>query len=142
MKEKSKFHNLLRWIPRIIGYGAMLALTWFWAFWSFGEMYHEGWWGPWYNRILYLIPAGIALVLTLLVVYFPKIGPWITIGFGVAATVFFWGDDLFSRTFEWQQLGGLLIIGGGFFLFGALFLNEARYRKKRQAAGWIPASQW
>jgi hypothetical protein len=44
-------------IPGYIVVGLLIALTTFWTYWSTGEAYFEGWWGDWYNPLVYLLPA-------------------------------------------------------------------------------------
>lgn len=57
----NRFWNRL---PGIIAVTVVTLVTTFWAFWGTGEMYHEGWWGAWYNPLLYLIPGTLFLMLT------------------------------------------------------------------------------
>ena len=142
MKEERRFRKSLSWVPTVVGYSAMFLMTWFWGYWSIGEMYHEGWWGAWYIRLLYLIPMTLFLSLTLVVLYFPKVGAWITIGVGIVATAFFWGDEILSGDFSLQNLAGFLPIGGGLVLFGFLFFYEARRRKQRSETDWKAPTQW
>ena len=140
METENRINKILRWAPTVIGYSAMYIMTWFWSFWSIGEMYHEGWWGAWYNRAFYLIPMILFVGLTLIVLYFPKTGAWITIGFGILLTGFFWGDEILSGDFSLQNLAGFLPIGGGLVLFGFLFFAESKRRKRRAETGWVPSS--
>jgi hypothetical protein len=67
----------------------MLVFTALAAYWGAGEMYHEGWWGQWYNPLVYLIPVGIFLTLTLVSLRWPKIGGGVIIVFAIAAGLFF-----------------------------------------------------
>ncbi|HKJ27694.1 MAG TPA: hypothetical protein VJ965_08655, partial [Anaerolineales bacterium] len=67
----------------------MLVFTWIAAYWSIGELYHEGWWGRWYNPAAYLIPVSIFLGLTLAAIRWPKVGGGIIIAFGIFAGFFF-----------------------------------------------------
>ena len=51
------------------GYLAIVLLavaTTLWTFWGVGEMYYEGWWGAWTNRLPYLVPVAICWAFALL----------------------------------------------------------------------------
>ena len=52
-------------------------------------MYHEGWWGPFYNRLLYLIPGTAFLALTLVGIRWPRAGGWLIIVIGGLFTISF-----------------------------------------------------
>jgi hypothetical protein len=58
------------WIGKIL----LIIITSFWCYWSVGEMYHQGWWGPFYNRLIYLIPGTAFLALTLVGIRWPRVG--------------------------------------------------------------------
>ena len=40
--------------PGRVANALLIALTSLWCFWSIGEMYHEGWWGNLFNKLIYL----------------------------------------------------------------------------------------
>ena len=52
-------------------------------------MYHEGWWGPFHIRLIYLIPGTAFLLLTLIGIKWPQRGGWLIIVFGGLFTIFF-----------------------------------------------------
>jgi len=56
MRRDRSARRLTGWLAT-----ALLALaTTLWTFWGVGEMYYEGWWGAWTNRLPYLlISAGV-----------------------------------------------------------------------------------
>lgn len=65
------------WKRRVLtGHSAGIALlvTGFWVYWGTAEMVHEGWWWAWYNRVFYLIPGGVFLVMTLLALCLVRAG--------------------------------------------------------------------
>ena len=106
--------------------GIMILITTFWTYWSVGEMYHEGWWGPFYILLLYLIPGTAFLVLTLVAIKWPKIGGWLIIIFG-AAVIFLFLDVSFvdgKISIEREPIG--FIISLPLITLGFLFLVEAR----------------
>jgi len=115
------------WVARSI----IIIITTFWTYWSIGEMYHEGWWGPFYIQLLYLIPGTAFLILTLVAIKWPKAGAWLIIVFGVAV-VFLFLDVSFvdgKLTIERELTG--LIISIPLVTLGILFLVEARNEKRR-----------
>lgn len=67
----------------------MIAMTALWTFWGTAEMFHEGWFGAWTNRLPYLVPILITLVPTVLCFRWPVIGGVLLIIIGVAAAGFF-----------------------------------------------------
>ena len=83
MKEnKNRFPG---WIAKTL----MMAFTWLVTYWSSGEMYHEGWWGSWFQPLVYMIPLVIFVALTLSALRWPKVGGSIIIVFGIFAGFFF-----------------------------------------------------
>lgn len=113
------------YIPGYIGVLIMTLLISLWTFWAAGEMYYEGWWGAWYNRLPYWGASIILLVLTLIAIKWSKIGGWILIILGTG--FFIW----------WMSLGGFalnrflvaFLLAGLAGLVGFLFLLESRFKK-------------
>jgi hypothetical protein len=126
------------WIAKFI----LIVITSFWCYWSVAEMYHEGWWGPFYTRLYYLVPGMAFLLLTLVGIKWPRIGGWLIIVIGGLFTVFFM-DICFvdGKITMDRDLTGSLISGPLVFL-GALLLVEARNQKRRIAQGWTPRPEW
>ena len=73
-------------LPGYAGTGMLILVTSLWTFWGVGEMYYEGWWGVWSNRLPYLVPTLVCLALTLSVLTWPRIGGWLIIAVGGAFT--------------------------------------------------------
>ena len=67
----------------------MIGLTTLWTLWGAGEMYHEGWWGAWYNRLPYLVPIAATLLPTLLALRWPIAGGLLIFAVGAFAFFFF-----------------------------------------------------
>lgn len=138
MTKKSNADRLPGWIAQ----GLLIAITAAWCYWSFGEMYHEGWWGAFYHKLVYLIPAAGFLLLTLLGIKWPKVGGWLIIVCGGAFTVFFMDIRIVDgRLTMHNDLIGFLV-SGPLVLLGVLLLVEARSRRKRLSAGLQLAPQW
>jgi len=128
---------------RTAGWAAAVLMTviaGFWTYWSFGEMYHEGWWGAWTNRLPYLIPGLGFTLLTALAVCFPRVGGWLLVLIGVAFSIFFMDIHLQDSRLVMSRdpVGVLLCVP--VFLLGGLFLWDGR----RQANGAYggPAGNW
>jgi hypothetical protein len=77
-------NDLKQRIPGYIALGLLITLTTFWTYWGVGEAYYEGWWGAWYNRVIYLIPAVVLLALTIVGIRWPRKGGWTIVIVGVA----------------------------------------------------------
>jgi hypothetical protein len=54
-------------LPGHITLALVIVTTSLWMVWGTGEMYYEGWGLPFPQPLAYLIPAGICLLLILLV---------------------------------------------------------------------------
>ena len=78
-------------LPGWLASGLAIAVTSLWTYWSMGEMYHEGWWGAWYNRLPYLVPGAACLALTPIALRWPRLGGWLIIVIGGAFTALFLG---------------------------------------------------
>ena len=129
------------WWKRLPGYlatGIVIVVASLWWFWGVAEMYYEGWWGAWYNRLPYLIPGAICLLLALAAITWPRLGGWLLIVVGVGFTFFLWGESLFEGSFTLERALTQLPMTLSLALIGGLFLLEARNKKKRLAAGWQP----
>jgi len=107
----------LRNLPGHIATGLMIVFTTFWTLWGTGEMYHEGWWGAWYNRLPYLIPIVVTLGPTLVAITWPIAGGvLLMIVSGIFVALFGWDNPL---------LGGLMAIIGGLFLADGVLKRQA-----------------
>ena len=122
------------WIAKTL----LIVITSLWCYWSIGEMYHEGWWGPFYNRLIYLIPGTAFLLLTLVGIKWPRVGGWLIVVLGGLFTIFFMDIHFVNgRLTADRDLTGSLVSAPLVFL-GVLLLIEGRNQKRRVARGWIP----
>jgi hypothetical protein len=128
-------------LPGYIAAALMILVTLLWSFWSVGEMYYEGWWGPWYVKLVYLIPGTLCLLLTLLALARPLPGGWSIIAIGGAFTAWWWGPRL-RDGMDVGQLLALFPVSAILVIIGVLFLFEARHRRRRRDAGWTPPQAW
>ena len=130
---------------RLSGYLAVGLLTiasTLWTFWGVGEMYYEGWWGAWYNRLPYLVPPAVCVAVTVVGLTWPRIGGWIILVLGAAFTAWRWSRQAQLGLLTWQWMVGWFPVSGVFVVVGALFLLEARNRRQRYAQGWTPSDRW
>lgn len=128
-------------LPGYIATGALILVTALWTFWGAAEMYWEGWWGAFYGRLAYLIPAAVFLALTLTAIRWPRLGGWLLILLGSAWTAWFTSLQL-SRGAELNAayvLGVFPVTGLAVFA-GALFLLDGRNRRRIRASGETPPS--
>lgn len=126
------------WIGKIL----LIVITSFWCVWSVGEMYHEGWWGPFYIRLIYLIPGAAFLTLTLVGIRWPQIGGWLIVVLGGLFTLSFLDIGFVDGKLTMgRDLAGFMVSGPLVFL-GVLLLVEARNQKRRIAQQWVPHPRW
>jgi hypothetical protein len=122
-------------VPGWIGTALLALATTLWTFWGVGEMYYEGWWGAWTNRLPYLAPATICVAFTLVALTWPRAGGWTILLVGGAFTAWRWSRQAqlglltLRWALDWFPISGALVV------VGALFLLEGRYRRHRRAAG-------
>lgn len=125
-----------------IGKSILIIITSLWCYWSFGEMYHEGWWGPFYIRLIYLIPGAAFLLLTLVGIKWPAIGGWLIVIFGGLFTVMFMDIHFVEgKLVIDRDVTGSLVSAPLVFL-GILLIIEGRNLKRRIARGWTPHAKW
>ncbi len=126
------------WVGRVL----LITITAFWFYWSVGEMYHEGWWGPFYIRLLYMIPGTAFLILTLIGIKWPRIGGWLIIVIGGLFTIFFLDISFVDGKLSIGRDMAGFMVSGPLVLLGVLLLVEAHNQKQRMAQGWVPHSKW
>jgi hypothetical protein len=137
-RARRRAHRLPGWIAT-----ALLALaSALWTLWGVGEMYYEGWWGAWTNRLPYLVPPLVCITFAIVALTWPQAGGWIVLLAGGAFTAWRWERQaqLGLLTVRWAL--GWFPVSGAFVVAGALFVLEGRYRRKRRAEGRKPCSRW
>jgi len=130
--------------PALPGYVATTLLvltTSLWTFWGMGEMYYEGWGRPFPSPLAYLVPAAACLLLTFVALAWPAVGGWLLVVGGGAFTAWWWTMAL-GRGLAASGLLSMFPLSGALVLVGVLFLLEARYRRRRRAAGVVPPVSW
>jgi hypothetical protein len=113
-----------------------------WTFWGVGEMYYEGWWGAWTNRLPYLVPMFVCWTFAFVALTWPQFGGWIIFFVGGVFTVWRWnlqarhGDLTLIWALSWFPVSAIFI------LIGMLFILDGLYRSQQRTAGWQPSKQW
>jgi hypothetical protein len=120
--------SVARRLPGWIASGLMIFFTTLWTFWGIAEMYHEGWWGPWYNRLPYLAPIAATLIPTLVSFKWPIAGGVLIILVGVFALVMF-GT-------------GVALIGLFIALVGVAFVVEGMLKRRESQDVVTPFLPW
>lgn len=117
-------------LPGYVGTGLLILATSLWTFWGVGEMYYEGWWGAWSNRLPYLIPALVCLALTVSVLTWPCVGGWLIIAVGGVFTAWWFWRTAVTTGLTVGKILGMLPASGLLVAIGILFLFEGRYRQR------------
>lgn len=134
--------NIGRRLPGWLAIGLLALATTLWTYWGVGEMYYEGWWGAWTNRLPYLAPLVICWAFALLALTWPRLGGWIIIVLGGAFTAWRWTRQaqLGELTLGWAL--GWLPVSAIFLLIGILFLLDGRQRRRPEAGEGQPVPSW
>lgn len=98
-------------LPGRIAASLMILVTLVWTFWGSAELYHEGWWGAWYNRLPYLVPTLVCLIPTLIGISWPRAGGAVILALSVF-TFFFFGPQLFVFYVPAAIVGALFLWDG------------------------------
>jgi hypothetical protein len=119
-------------LPRLPGWAASILMIFFCAFWTYwgtNEMYHEGWWGAWVNRLPYLAPVAVTLIPALAAFRWPIAGGIGIACVGIFAFFFFGGDVAY--------------IGLAIALVGIAFIADGWIRRHSPSkAGVVPLKWW
>lgn len=119
-----------RRLPGYIATGLCILIASWWTAWGVEEMFFEGWYRP-FEWLLFLLPGGVCLVLTLVALTWPRLGGWLLILIGAGLFVLWmWRYQVrLGVTFSVGELLTLFAISGGLALVGVLFLFEGRRRR-------------
>lgn len=128
-------------LPGIIGTVLITLVTALWTFWGAAEMYYEGWGQPFPLPLAYLIPAATCMLLTALVLAWPRAGGWLLIGGGALFTAWVLSIQI-SRAGGVQPLALLSFfpVTALIVVVGILFVIEGQRRRRtdrRTDARWF-----
>ena len=129
---------------RRTGYGAAalvlsLGVTCAWTLWGVSELFHEGWYGPWVPRLLYLLPAALWIAWSCLGLAWPRTGGWMLVAIGVASALA-WNLLSLARG-RWTAIGALATfpVSGIGIPVGVLLLLHAKGQPQRKMRAGRPA---
>lgn len=130
-------------IPGLLATTIAMLVTGLWTYWGVAEMYYEGWWGVWTNRLPYLVPAAACLTLSLLALTWPRRASWLLFLAAGGFTLFWWGEDLLDgHGIDLESIPVFLMLGGAVWLMALLFRYEGGRRMRLRAAGDVPLARW
>lgn len=104
----------------------LVLITALWIYWGTAEMYYEGWWGEWTNRLPYLTPGTAFLLLSLLIIRWPRFGGWLLILLGGGFTAFYWSVQFSRWGFSWEGFLSIFPVSGLVVVLGILFVLVGR----------------
>jgi hypothetical protein len=119
-------------LPGYAGTALVILVAGLWTLWGVAEMYYEGWWGTWDNRVPYLVPGICCLALSLLAITWPRAGGWLLVGLGGAFTLWWWGMRARAGLLTARVLWGTFPVSGLLVVTGVLFLLEGRHRRRER----------
>jgi len=120
----------------------MTAFVAFWTFWSFGELYYEGWGMPFPQPLAYLIPFAVALALGAATLAWPRVMGVVILVLSIA----FYGWAVSMNLRRWGFSWGLVLSRAGMAAFalvgGTLFIVDGTIRARRGAGAEPRAAPW
>jgi len=129
-------------LPGLIGLVLVVVTTSLWVFWGVMEMFYEGWWGDILHRFFYLALGLACMLLTVIVLTWPRFGGWLIIALGGAFTAWWWSMMAHRVGLSVGGLLSMFPVSGMLLITGVLFLFESRYRQKLRESGWQPPQKW
>lgn len=128
-------------IPGYTATGLLTLTTGLWTYWGVGEMYYEGWWGAWSNRLPYLVPMLACWAFALLALTWPRLGGWMIFLVGGIFTVWRWALQAHQGGLTLTWALGWFPVSAVFILTGILFLLDDS-RRHQCATEWKPPKPW
>jgi hypothetical protein len=120
--------------PANVALALSVLVTCLWVAWGVPEMFHEGWYAP-FEWLFFLLPAGVALALTLMALRSPRAGAalFVAIGLGFGGLVVWQYRPGSGRSAGWTLANLLSWIPVTLFLavVGVLFYLGRRQRRRR-----------
>jgi hypothetical protein len=134
--------SLKQRLPGYLATGLLTLATVLWTFWGVGEMYYEGWWGAWTNRLPYLVPMTVCWVFAFTALTWPRLGGWLILFVGGAFTAWRWVRQAQLGLFTLRWALGWFPISAALVLVGLLFILEGHYRRQQRVVGWTFPHRW
>jgi hypothetical protein len=131
-----------RRLPGYVAVGLLAAATALWTFWGFGEMYYEGWWGAWTNRLPYLVAPAACTLFTVGALTWPRVGGWLLFLISGAGTAWRWTRQASLGLLTLSWVVGWFPISAALVIAGLLLVLEGQHHRRRRTEGWIPPTGW
>lgn len=127
--------DFVRRLPGRVAVGLCILVTTWWTAFMLGELFFEGWYGP-FEWLFFLLPPGACLALTLAAIIWPRVGGWllIVVGGGLFAAWIWRYQVTLGFALTAGELALLFAVSGALALVGILFLFEDRRRRREVAA--------
>lgn len=122
--------TILRRLPGVLTTILMTLFAAAWTYWGVAEMYHEGWWGAWWNKLVYLIPPAISLLLALAALRWPRVGGVTVILAGLVFTWWWFDPRIESGRLVVDRAWSSLLFSGSLILIGLLFWLDGHLRRR------------
>ncbi len=138
----SDLHSVKAKLPGYIATGVLTLASVLWTFWGTVEMYYEGWGNPFPAPLMYLIPVGVCLALSLIVFTWPRMGGWLIMILASAFTAWWWR---LAQARDWLSIRWILStfpVSGALIFVGVLFLIEGHRQRRLREAGWKSTQRW
>ncbi|MBM3712931.1 MAG: hypothetical protein FJW56_05795, partial [Actinobacteria bacterium] len=107
----------------------LLAVTVLWAVWGIGEVFHEGWYQPYWHIIFYFIPFIVIFGFAVLSIFYPLAGGILIFAGGLAYFILF---SLRAIQHHTTLEPSFFIVNSGILFTGVIFIfNYVLFKKKR-----------
>ncbi len=130
---------------KLPGFIALVILTLasaLWTFWGTAEMYFEGWGNPFPAPLMYLIPAAVFLILTILVLTWSRLGGWLIVILSSVFTIWWWRLAIGRGALSFRWILSTFPLSGILILVGVLFILEGRRLGRHRLEGWEVQPRW
>ncbi len=111
----------------ITAFFLLLAVTVLWAVWGVGEVFHEGWYQPYWHIVYYFIPFIAVFGFSVLAIFFPLVGGILILSGGIAYLVIFMIQS--ARAHQQLEVSFFLMISA-VVITGLLFIFIYILKKK------------
>jgi len=136
-------------VPGILATALLTAFVAFWTFWSFGELYYEGWGMPFPQPLAYLLPFAVALALGAATLAWPRVMGVVIIllsiafyGWAISMNLSRWGFS-WGLVLSWAGMATLTLAGGALFIVdGTIRARQGGDTGPRSAPWWRRRMRW
>lgn len=129
-------------VPGVVATAMLAAFVGFWTFWSFAELYYEGWDMPFPQPLAYLIPCAVALALGAATLAWPRAMGVVIVGLSVLFYAWAIAMNLQRWGFTWGMVLGWSAMASLTVLGGVLFVIDGRIRARQGADSRVAGMPW